>query len=50
MQKYNLNLFLVVITFILVVFFVTILILYINEKNTNVQYFLYNIHKNINSN
>ena len=51
MSKYykNVNLYLVIITVILVIFFVTILILYMNEKNTNVQMFLYNIHEKINN-
>lgn len=51
MSKYykNVNLYLVIITLILVVFFVTILVLYMNEKNTNVQMFLYNIHEKINN-
>ena len=51
MAKYykNVNLYLVIVTLILVIFFVTILILYMNEKNTNVQMFLYNIHEKINN-
>lgn len=51
MSKYykNVNLYLVIITVILVIFFVTILFLYMNEKNTNVQMFLYNIHEKINN-
>lgn len=45
----NVNLYLIIITVILVIFFVTILVLYMNEKNTNVQMFLYNIHEKINN-
>ena len=45
----NVNIYLLIITVFLVVFFITIIVLYVNEKNTNVQYFLYNIYKRINS-
>ena len=45
----NVNMYLLIITVFLVVFFITIIVLYVNEKNTNVQYFLYNIYKRINS-
>jgi len=51
MLKYykNVNIYLLIITIILVVFFITILVLYMNEKNTNIQMFLYNIHDKINN-
>jgi hypothetical protein len=45
----NVNFYLLIITVLLVILFTIIIVLYINEKNTNVQYFLYNIYKRINS-
>ena len=45
----NINFYLLIITILLVIFFITIIVLYVNEKNTNVQYFLYNIYKRINT-
>ena len=45
----NVNFYLLIITVLLVIFFITIIVLYVNEKNTNVQYFLYNIYKRINN-
>lgn len=46
----NINFYLLIITILLVIFFITIIVLYVNEKNTKVQYFLYNIYKRINTN
>lgn len=45
----NINFYLLIITILLVIFFITIIVLYVNEKNTKVQYFLYNIYKRINT-
>jgi hypothetical protein len=45
----NINRYLLIITVLLVILFTIIIVLYVNEKNTNVQYFLYNIYKRINS-
>lgn len=45
----NINIYLLIISLLLVIFFITIIVLYVNEKNTNVQYFLYNIYKKINN-
>jgi len=44
----NINLVLLIITIIFLLFFITIVLLYINEKNTTVQLFLHGIHKKIN--
>ena len=50
MNKYfkNINLVLLILTIIFLLFFITIVFLYINEKNTTVQLFLHGIHKKIN--
>jgi hypothetical protein len=50
MSKYikNINTCLLVVTIFLVIFFVLVIILYVNEKNTDIQYFLNSIHKKIN--
>lgn len=45
----NVNMFLLIITVLLVILFIVIIVLYINEKNTDVQYFLYNIYNRIKS-
>jgi hypothetical protein len=46
----NINMFLLIVTIVLVLLFITIIVLYVNEKNTNVQFFLYNIYEKINKN
>ena len=43
----NVNMYLIIITIILIMFFLTIIILYLNEKNTIVQDYLEDIHKKV---